>query len=102
MSELSDIDRPVQRFHFGPWGREVAMRPPPAMDLLMLYREHEGDEQRQEQQLQWFATLLARTMLEPAASVDEWAAQVRIDTLTALGTEVLRRSGLDVAEKKSD
>lgn len=78
------------------------MRPPPAQDLLTLFRSPDDGEPSQQQQLQWFASLLAKTMIEPTASADEWAADVRMSTLTELGTEVLRRSGLDVEEKKSD
>lgn len=102
MGSLSDMDRPVQRFHFAPWGREVAMRAPPAAPMVKLSAEWKEREESDDRQLKWFAKLLEICMVEPCASADEWIEEVQLQTLMELGTEVFERAGIDIEQKKSD
>jgi len=103
VSSLADIDRPAVTFDWPPWGRGVTVRAMGALDLIEWKGELEQANQGTERdQAECFGQFLARVVIDPAAEAAAWARDVRLESLVALTDRVIRETGLDMEQKKTD
>jgi len=103
VTSLSDIDRPAVTFEWPPWGRSVTVRAMGALDLIEWKGELERANQGTERdQAECFGQFLARVVIDPAAEAAAWSRDVRLESLVALTERVMRETGLDMDQKKTD
>lgn len=101
--DLDELDRPAIERTFEPWNRTVRFRALSAADWLELLpqlAELGETPDNSPQMIRFFAQLLSRLCIDPAADADAWLTRCRLSTLVALGNMALEVANLIPSEEK--
>ena len=90
---LADLDRPIEQYHYEPWGKDVRLRCLSAGQFVEVMQRLTGaGEDDTAAKIAVMSGVCAYGILDPQASAQEWSDGVCLDTLMHLGNKVLAMS----------